>query len=105
MTDKELDDMASELRATHCSNEGLHDAAADALTALRVEVAALKRVVAAADAMRNKGVNLAQTIVEPGCDGPADPVGDFIELFDGPTQRAYDAARAALNDNPTTDKS
>ena len=94
ITEQEVEAMAQ--RIAQWSDFNRAEAAA-LLRRLWAERDALLKVVAAADAMRNRGVNIAQTVVDPGCDGPADPVGDFIELFDGPLQRAYDAARALIS--------
>ena len=41
MTDAEYDVLQSELRATHCSNEGLHDQAASAIRSLRAQISAM----------------------------------------------------------------
>ena len=60
------------------------------------EVALLREVVAAADAMRDMGVSIGQQVVHP--EGMPDDRAllEFIGLFDGPFQRDYDAARGAL---------
>ena len=61
-------------------------------------IAALRHVVAAADAMRDMGVSIGQQVVHP--EGMPDDraLYEFIGLFDGPFQRDYDAARAALKE-------
>ena len=52
-------------------------------------------VVRAADAMRNAGVDLMQTHCIPDSRMTDDEVVErMYEIFDGPLQRAYDAARA-----------
>ena len=70
------------------------------LDQLRAEVAQLRAVVAAADAMRDMGVSIGQQVVHP--EGMPDDraLYEFIGLFDGPFQRDYDAARAALKAAP-----
>jgi len=68
------------------------------VAALEAERDALRRVVAAADAMRDMGVSIGQQVVHP--EGMPDDraLYEFIGLFDGPFQRDYDAARAALKE-------
>ena len=56
----------------------------------------LLAVIRAADAMREHGVELSRQCIEPPYVSEKYAVGEFIGLFDGPLQRAFDAARAAL---------
>lgn len=68
-------------------------AAVNALPALIARVRAQEAALVAADAMRRAGVAIAQCAVHPeGCT-EKQALSDFIEVFDGPLQRAYDAAR------------
>ena len=75
----------------------IHETRERALKA-EAEVAALKRVVAAADAMRDMGVSIGQQVVQPEGMSEDYALSEFIGLFDGPFQREYDAARAALKE-------
>ena len=98
--DKELDDLVADRYRLMDSADmfELVRKMADAITALRAELDALLRVVAAADAMRDMGVSIGQQVVHP--EGMPDDraLYEFIGLFDGPFQRDYDAARAALKE-------
>ena len=95
--DKTLDDLVRLCRDEEYGTD-LSESCADAITALRAELDALLRVVAAADAMRDMGVSIGQQVVHP--EGMPDDraLYEFIGLFDGPFQRDYDAARAALKE-------
>ena len=77
-------------------NTAMFDNVARERDTARERIAALERVIAAADAMRDMGVSIGQQVVHP--EGMPDDraLYEFIGLFDGPFQRDYDAARAAL---------
>ena len=64
-------------------------------------VLAMLRVIEAAKAMRDAGVSIGQRVVLPDAepDSMADDtaLGEFIGIFDGPLQRDFDAALAALD--------
>jgi len=54
-------------------------------------------VIEAAKAMRDRGVAICQQAIDPSNNmGEAEALGELIEVFDGPLQRAYDAAHAKL---------
>jgi hypothetical protein len=61
----------------------------------------LLAVIEAAKAMRDAGVSIGQRVVLPDAepDSMADDtaLGEFIGIFDGPLQRDFDAALAALD--------
>ena len=102
--DKTLDELVDRivgLQLERSSHDDIWQAlrdSGDAIAALRAELDALLRVVAAADAMRDMGVSIGQQVVHP--EGMPDDraLYEFIGLFDGPFQRDYDAARAALKE-------
>lgn len=64
---------------------------------MAAELATLRAVIAEADKLRDAAVDLMQTHVIPDSRMSDD---EFVErmygIFDGPPQRAYDAARAAM---------
>jgi hypothetical protein len=95
ITEQEVEAMAQ--RIAQWSDFNRAEAAA-LLRRLWAELDALLRVVAAADAMRDMGVSIGQQVVHP--EGMPDDraLYEFIGLFDGPFQRDYDAARAALKE-------
>jgi hypothetical protein len=95
ITEQEVEAMAQRIAQWSDFNRA---EAATLLRRLRAELDALLRVVAAADAMRDMGVSIGQQVVHP--EGMPDDraLYEFIGLFDGPFQRDYDAARAALKE-------
>jgi len=95
ITEQEVEAMAQRIAQWADFNRA---EAAALLRRLWAELDALLRVVAAADAMRDMGVSIGQQVVHP--EGMPDDraLYEFIGLFDGPFQRDYDAARAALKE-------
>ena len=60
-------------------------------------VLAMLDVIEAAKALRDRGVAICQQAIDPSNNmGEAEALGELIEVFDGPLQRAYDAAHAKL---------
>ena len=68
---------------------------------MREQVEEMRKVIEAAKAMRDAGVSIGQRVVLPDAepDSMADDtaLGEFIGIFDGPLQRDFDAALAALD--------
>ena len=72
------------------------DIAYEHLHAAEAECDALRAVIEAAKALRERGSVLSLMVLNPPTISDAKAVNEFLGLFDGPLQRDLDAALAAL---------